>query len=164
MSTSPSTVVPVLLAAAALAAAGCSNSEAATTRPTRNETVPVVAGGPKAETENYAAEIKAAGECKAGAECVAEVTLLPKAGYHTNDQYPYKFKTTDPPADGVSYPKPILQRADGAFEAKKGSFKVPFSAAKAGKATVGGTLHLSVCSEANCIMDRVPLEVVVDVK
>ena len=70
----------------------------------------------------------------------------------------------DPAPDGVTFPKPVLQRADGSFEEKKGYFKVPFTAAKAGKVTIGGTLYLSVCSDANCIMDKVPLEVAVDVK
>jgi hypothetical protein len=37
-------------------------------------------------------------------------------------------------------------------------------AAKAGKYTIAGTFYLSVCSEANCIMDKAPLEVSVDVK
>ncbi len=41
---------------------------------------------------------------------------------------------------------------------------MPFVAAKAGKATISGTLLLSVCSDANCIMDKVPLELTVDVK
>ena len=30
--------------------------------------------------------------------------------------------------------------------------------------SVGGTLHLSVCSAANCIVDKVPLEITVEVK
>jgi ABC-type glycerol-3-phosphate transport system substrate-binding protein len=145
------------------AAAGCSRSEAATSRGSVAETVPVAAGA-RSETENYVAEMAATGAYKAGAEGTVEVTLVPKGGYHTNAQYPYKFKTADPPADGVTYPKPVLQRADGTFEEKKGSFKVPFTAAKSGKATIAGTLSLSVCSEANCIMDKVPLELTVDVK
>ncbi len=37
-------------------------------------------------------------------------------------------------------------------------------AAKSGKVTIAGTLSLSVCSDANCIMDKVPLELAVDVK
>jgi hypothetical protein len=123
-----------------------------------------VGAGPKAESDNYIAEMKAGGGYKAGAEGAVEVTLTPKGSYHTNAQYPYKFKVADPPADGVSYPKPVLARADGNFEEKRGSFKVPFVVAKAGKATVGGTLFLSVCSDANCIMDKVALEVPVDVK
>jgi hypothetical protein len=142
---------------------GCSKSEAATSRHTSADTTNVGAS-PKAETDNYIAEIKAGGSYKAGSEGTVDVVLTPKGGYHTNAQYPYKFKATDPPPDGVTFPKPLLQRSDGVFEEKKGSFKVPFTAAKAGKATIGGTLYLSVCSDANCIMDKVALEVPVDVK
>jgi hypothetical protein len=160
----PDALALLCLAGAAFpVASGCSRSEAATSRGSVAETVPV-ATGQKSETESYVAEIKPTGAYVAGAEGAVEVTLVPKGGYHTNAQYPYKFKVADPPADGVSYPKAVLQRADGAFEEKKGSFKVPFVVAKSGKSTVGGTLLLSVCSDANCIMDKVPLEVIVDVK
>jgi hypothetical protein len=163
----PSRCLQFVLPGAALALAalgtGCSKSEAATSRHAPADTTNVGAG-PKAETENYLAEIKAGGNYKAGAEGTVEVTLTPKGGYHTNAQYPYKFKAADPPPDGVTFPKPLLQRADGVFEEKRGSFKVPFTATKAGKATIGGTLYLSVCSDANCIMDKVALEVPVDVK
>lgn len=145
-------------------AAGCSKSEAAPARGTSARESTAVTGGPKAETENYLAEIKATGEYKAGSEGALEITFSTKGDYHINEQYPYKFKAADPAPDGVSFPKPILQRADGKFEAKKGSFKVPFVAAKSGKVTIGGTLSLSVCSAANCIMDKVPLELAVDVK
>jgi hypothetical protein len=156
---------PLLVAggmAVAVGAVGCGKSEAATARPGSTETPAV--GGARADTESYAVEIKAGGPYKAGAEGMVEVTLTPKGGYHTNDQYPYKFKAADPPPDGVTFPKPVLQRADGSFEKARGSFRVPFVAAKAGKFTIGGTLSLSVCSDANCIMDKVPLDVPVDVK
>lgn len=152
----------LLLSAAFAGGAGCGKSEAAPSRAAKVEQVPV-AGGPKAEAEHYVAEMTAPGLYKAGAEGVVVVTLLPKGAYHTNPQYPYKFKLGDPP-QGVSYPKPMLVRADGSFEDKRGTFKVPFVAAKPGKVTVGGTFSLSVCNEASCIMDKVPLEVVVDVK
>jgi hypothetical protein len=152
-----------LVALGAVAAAGCNKSEAAPKPGGQVENL-VVAGGAKAETENFVAEIKPAGAAAAGKEGTVEVTLVPKGGYHTNAQYPYKFKLADPAPEGVTYPKPVLQRADGTFDEKKGFFRVPFVASKAGKVTIGGTLHLSVCSEANCIMDKVPLEVAVDVK
>lgn len=153
----------VALGATAFAlASGCGRSEAAPSRGASAETN--IAAGARSETDNYIAEIKATGAYKAGAEGTVEVTLVPKGGYHTNAQYPYKFKLADPAPEGLKFPKPILQRADGTFEEKKGSFKVPFVAAKAGKATISGTFSLSVCSDANCIMDKVPLEVAVDVK
>jgi hypothetical protein len=153
----------LLLAGAAFA---CSKSEAATSRPQAEPTKAAtgVAAGAKAESENYIAEIKVTGPYAAGKEGTVEVVLVPKGSYHINAQYPYKFKATDPAPAGVTFPKPLLQRADGTFEEKKGSFKVPFVAAKAGKATVSGTLSLSVCSDANCIMDKVELAVDVDVK
>ena len=119
---------------------------------------------PHAETDTYVTDMKAAGQYKSGAQGFVDVTLSPKGGYHINPEYPYKFKAADPPADGVTYPKPVLARADGAFDAAKGSFRVPFVPAHAGTLTVGGTLHLSVCSDANCVLDKVPLEVQVDVK
>lgn len=142
---------------------GCGKSEAAPNKSAAAESVSVV-GANRAETENYIAEIKASGEYKAGAEGVVEVTLTTKGDYHINKQYPYKFKAADPAPEGVTYPKPVLTRDSGTFDEKKGSFKVPFTVAKAGKATIGGTFYLSVCSDANCIMDKVALDLTVDMK
>jgi hypothetical protein len=119
--------------------------------------------GSRAEGANYTAEMVATGGYKAGAEGTVQVTVVAKGDYHINPQYPYKFKANAPGA-GLTYPKPLLQRADGKFEETRGTFQVPFVAAKAGKATVGGTLNLSVCSAANCVVDKVPLDVSVDVK
>jgi hypothetical protein len=142
-------------------ASGCRKSEAATTRPSTAESTAVAV--PRNETDNYVAEIKADGTYKAGTEGNVTVTLTTKNGHHTNAQYPYKFKLDTAP-DGVTYPKPLLQRADGTFEEARGLFKVPFTSAKAGKVTIAGTLFLSVCSDAHCIIDKVALEVPVDVK
>lgn len=162
-----------LLAALGLAFAfACNQSEAAPQQ--RQTAAPEKAGqddgargpaaGPKVETETYLIEMKLAGACKAGSECIAEVTLTAKDKYHTNAQYPYKFKLADPAPEGVTFPKPILQRADGKWEEKLGSFRVPFVIAKPGKAKIGGTFSLSVCSEANCIMDKQPLEIEAEAK
>jgi hypothetical protein len=161
----PGALVATTSAALAFAVAlGCGKSEAAPPRGESTHASSAVAGSPKAETDNYIAEIKASGDYKAGTEGTVEITLVPKGAYHTNAQYPYKFKVTDPPPDGVTFPKLSLVRADGTFEEKKGSFKLPFTAAKAGKVAIAGTFFLSVCSEANCVMDKVALEVSVDVK
>jgi hypothetical protein len=118
----------------------------------------------RAETGSYLAEISAAETYKAGAEGTVSVFLSAKGDYHVNGKYPYKFKAADPPPEGLKYPKPVLGRAEGAFEEKRATFKVPFTAKKSGKVSVGGTLHLSVCSETSCIVDKVLLETVVDVK
>lgn len=144
-------------------ASGCSQSEAAPAPPSVKAESTPIAKGPKVEADNYIVEIKSTGEYKSATEGTVEVTLLPKGAYHINTQFPMKFKTAEP-ADGVSYSKAVLKREDGTFDEKKGSFKVPFTAAKAGKAKVGGTLHFSVCSESQCVIDKKEIEVAVDVK
>jgi hypothetical protein len=55
-------------------------------------------------------------------------------------------------------------RSDGVFEEKKAVLAVPFVADGPGERTVGGTLSLSVCSQANCLMDKPALEATVKVE
>lgn len=123
-----------------------------------------LASGSRTETENHVAEIKAPASCKSGVECAAAASLVTKNGYHTNAQYPYKFVLAEPAAAGVTHPKPRLNRADGTFEETRGGFRVPFTAAKTGRITIAGTLFQSVCSDAHCIVDKVALQVAIDVK
>lgn len=168
--------VALAVSGAAFAASGCTKSEAAPSREAAPER-PAAASPASAATDAYGVEIKAIGPYKAGAEGAIELTLRAKGGYHLNDQYPFRFKVADPPAENISYPKAVLQRADFAFaEENKGNpqnpehkpdtakVQIPFLASKSGRVTVAGTFLLSVCSDANCIMDKVPLELAVDVK
>jgi hypothetical protein len=124
---------------------------------------PAVAASTKLETDNYLVEITAAGPFKVGAEGLAKVTLTTKGAYHVNPQYPYRFKAGAPPS-GLSYPKPVLQRADGQFEERRAVFSLPFVTDKAGHFNVGGTFHMSVCSAASCLVDKPALDVVVTVE
>jgi hypothetical protein len=145
-------------------ASGCGRSEAATQRASGETSATAPGKGPRVDAEAYTVEMKTTGPYAAGKEGTVEVTIVPKDKYHINAQYPYKFKLVDPAPEGVAFPKPILKREDGTFEEKKGTFKVPFVASKAGKAKLSGTLSMSVCSDANCLMEKVDLEVDVDVK
>lgn len=148
----------VALGGAVLLGACSKSSEAA---PDQRASKDIVApAGPSAsqvDNENYTARLSQSGPCKKGQACVLEVSLSTKGEYHINDKYPYKFKTQDPPPDGVKYPKPVVGRDDGSFEQKKATLKVPFITDNA-SAKVGGTFSLSVCSEANCLMDKANLE------
>lgn len=144
-------------------ASGCGQSEAAPApRNTATESTSL-AKDAKVDGEQYTVEIKGRGEYKANEEGTVEVTLVPKGAYKINAQFPVKFKVSEG-TEGVTYSKPLLKREDGSFDEKKGSFKVPFVASKAGKAKIGGVLSFSVCSDANCVMDKKELEVAVDVK
>jgi Disulphide bond corrector protein DsbC len=159
-----------LLPVAALALlAGCSRGESASGPAAAPERVQAsaqasapAAPSDKAETDSYAVAMKTTGAVKAGAEGSVQVTLEARGGYHINETYPYKFKAADPQPAGVTFPKPMMARDEGTFEKTKGAFQVPFVAQKPGHATVSGTLYLSVCSDASCIVDKVPLAVAVD--
>lgn len=117
----------------------------------------------KVEADTYLVEISAGGPYRAGAAGSVKVSLTAKAGFHINDQYPYRFNTS-PPAEGVSYPKPVLERADGQFAEKAAVFQLPFVASHPGQFTVGGVLKLSVCSPTSCIVQKAPLAVSVTVQ
>lgn len=160
----PLSAVAGLVALSGLAfafAAGGGVSEAATSRGAESASI---AKGPKAETDVYAVEMKTTGPYAAGKEGTLEITIEPRGVYHVNEQYPTKFKLMDPAPEGVTFPKPILKKEDGSFSEKKGSFKVPFVASKAGKTKISGTLSISMCSPNSCVMEKVDLEVDVDVK
>ncbi|WP_437330468.1 hypothetical protein [Sorangium sp. So ce381] len=173
MSTHPSTrtrkplsAAMCLIALSGLPVLGCSQSEAATSRgaPEAAPAAPPQGGKSKVEDAVYTLEMKPTGTYKAGQEGLVEVSLLSKGDYHINDKYPIKFKVTEAAAEGVSYPKPLLKREDGTFEESKGLLKVPFVAAKKGKTKVAGVLSFSICSAANCLMQKQELEAVVDVQ
>ena len=116
----------------------------------------------KIEAESYLVEISTGSPSRAGATGSVRVSLTAKGGFHINDQYPYRFRAS-PPVDGVSYPKPVLERVDGQFEEKTAVFVLPFVASHAGQFSVGGVLNLSVCSPTSCIVQKAPLALTVSV-
>ncbi len=155
-----------MLGAWIVAASGCGKvSEAAPGAPA-NQTSPASAAGPAVpslENANYKAQIRPAGACKKDQVCGTEVVVEAKGEYHINDKYPYRFKLEDPPPQGMKYPKPVVGKEDGTMDERKVVLKVPFVSETSGAKKVAGTLSLSVCSAANCLMDKQPLEVTVKV-
>ena len=126
---------------------------------------PIVgAGKAKIDSEQYLVELKPAASYKAGQEGSLEIAISAKGDYKINEKYPLKFKASEPTDGSVKFAKTVLKREDGTFETKKGSLKVAFTPAKSGKTTVTGVLSFSVCSEQNCMMDKVELETAVDVQ
>lgn len=147
---------------AILVAAGCKSSEAAPAN--TRETAGHVAGASKFDKDQYKVEIKSSAACAAGKECKVEISLEAKGEFHINDKYPLKMKLTDPAPDGVTYTKAIVKKEDGTFKEKSGTLPIGFTVAKAGKAKIGGTFSFSVCSDANCVMEKVDLELEVEAK
>jgi hypothetical protein len=106
--------------------------------------------------------MQAVATCRKDQPCAAEISVVAKGDYHINDKYPYRFKLDEPPA-GVRYPKPVVGKEDGVTAGHKLTLKVPFVAENVGEIRVSGTLSFSVCSAANCLMDKQPLAVAIKV-
>ena len=148
------------------AAAGCGKVSEAAPGAATSQALPSGGGPsvPSMENANYRALIRPAGACKRDQLCATEVLVEAKGEYHINDKYPYKFKLEDPPPSGLRYPKPVVGKEDAKMDEHQVVLKVPFVSESAGEKKVSGTLSLSVCSAANCLMDKQPLEVTVKVE
>ncbi|MBI5534908.1 MAG: hypothetical protein HY898_19430 [Deltaproteobacteria bacterium] len=143
--------------------ASCSKSEAATD-PMRDGKGAIALAAPVVDNENFKVVLEPVGPYKKDQQGIVRVVLTTKRDYHINKQYPYKFVTADPPAEGVTYPKKVVPRGDGTYEEKKAVLPVPFVPTKTGDVMVGGTFSLSVCTDANCLMDKAKLEISVKVE
>jgi hypothetical protein len=165
-----------MLCSMVLAAAGCGKVSEAAPSAGNAQTAPASPTPPNAaagslvapaaasfDNANYSAKIQSAGPCKKDQTCAAEIVVLAKGEYHINDKYPYRFKLEDPPPAGIKYPKPVIGKEDGTMDEHKVTLKVPFVPASAGDKKVAGTLSLSVCSAANCLMDKQLLDLTVKV-
>jgi hypothetical protein len=158
-------LVAILLAVSSVAAAGCSKVSEASAEGDKGQAQAVAGPAkPSLENANYRAEMRPAGPCKKDSPCAAEVIVEAKGEYHINDKYPYRFKLEDPPPQGLKYPKPVVGKEDGTMDERKVVLKVPFVSEASGEKKVAGTLSLSVCSAANCLMDKQPLAVTVKVE
>jgi hypothetical protein len=154
----------IFLVALIGAGSNCSKVSQASTEGEKSQGQAASAPGrPSLDNANYRAEMKATGPCKKDSTCTAEVLVEAKGEYHIKDKYPYRFKLEDPPPQGIKYPKPVVGKEDGTMDERKVVLKVPFVSETSGAKKVAGTLSLSVCSAANCLMDKQPLEVTVKV-
>ena len=118
--------------------------------------------GSKVDKAEYLVELRAPGSCKAGSACTAEIGLKAKGAFHINDKFPIKFKAAE--GSDVSYAKALVKREDGKFAEKDGTLPVGFTIAKAGRAKIAGVFSFSVCTDANCLMEKVDLDVDVEAK
>ena len=98
--------------------------------------------------EAFSAYLQANGPFTVGTQTQATVVLTAKSPYKCNDKYPYKFKATDG------------QTIRGAQVSKKRTtLSVPFTPKQAGKSSIDGTFHYSVCTEDQCLIKRAQLSV-----
>jgi hypothetical protein len=95
--------------------------------------------------------------CASGTACEVQLVLTALAGYHVNQDYPFKFLGAPgaPPVDGTG--------TFGFDGAKRGTMTVVFRPAKPGTAKLVGTFKLSVCSDETCEIESPTLELAVPV-
>jgi hypothetical protein len=149
VSTSPPAAPP---AAAAPAAPGA-DAPAAAAAP---------AGASRYDEGKFVLTLEPAGEVAAGKEGVVNVVLVATPPFHTNKEYPYKFKAKE--GDGVKFSKPVVGKDAAKLETQRLTMPVTFSADKAGKAIVAGQFAFSVCTDETCLIEKRDLSLAVDVK
>src|SRR5688572_15481235 len=103
-----------------------------------------------------------AGDVAAGKNGVVNVVLVANPPFHTNKEYPYKFKGKD--GEGVKFAAPVVSKDAAKLEEQRLTMPVAFTADKAGKATVAGQFAFSVCTEETCLIEKRELSLTVDVK
>lgn len=152
----PTRLLPIILLS--FLGIACSKSEASTDARPENRSPQSASDGASYENATYKVRFEAPATYKKGEQGTARIVLETKGDYHINTQYPYKFVTQQPTTEGLNYPKSTVTRDDGVFEQHKAVINVPFVATQAGTAKIKGLFSLSVCTDANCLLDKRSLE------
>lgn len=154
------------------ATAGCGKDGHASGRDERG--VPAPQGtecGHTACGANFFVDAAQVGDCPAGANCTAKLTLVATGDFHINDQYPYKFKADD--VAGIAFrgtdrggPNVFSKDADDWRKtgAQSGVMTVTFQAADKGARSITGNFKLSVCSAQTCQLEQQTVTVPVAVR
>jgi hypothetical protein len=116
------------------------------------EVAKAVAPASEFHEETFDLSLRAVGSAAAGKPASAQVVLIPKAGYHTNDKYPYKFKTAT--NAGVSYRTSVFTKEDVTLEEHRATMKLDFTPDSAGEKTLSGQFAFSVCSAEKCLVEK----------
>lgn len=119
-------------------------------------------GTSKYDEGKFVLTLEPAGEVAAGKSGTVNVVLVANPPFHTNKEYPYKFKGKD--ADGVKFAAPVVSKDAAKLEEQRLTMPVAFTADKAGKATVAGQFAFSVCTDETCLIEKRDLSLTVDVK
>lgn len=150
--------------AGAVATAPAGPAAAAPGAPDAPAAAPAVpaAGTSKYDEGKFVLTIEPAGEVAAGKDGVVNVVLVANPPFHTNQEYPYKFKAKE--GEGVKFAKPVVGKDAAKLETQRLTMPVTFSAEKAGKVTVAGQFAFSVCTDETCLIEKRDLSLSVDVK
>ncbi len=113
----------------------------------------------------YDLKVTAPSSAKLNQKAEAKVTVTAKEGWKINGEYPAKFTLVE--ADGVTFEKNTLKKADAAkFDDHTAEWSVALTAASAGKKQIKGELKFAVCDNAktSCIPCTEKVTFAVDAK
>lgn len=104
------------------------------------------------DEEAFHLELKKQDSYAAGQPGSVEVKLQAKAGYHANEEYPYKFKVQSCP--GLEYEQDVVRGEAVKIEGARAELQVPFRAKGSGESLFAGTFAFSVCSAERCLVEK----------
>jgi hypothetical protein len=110
---------------------------------------------------SFSAYLSAKPSYKKGQPATVTAIVNALGEYHVNQEYPYKFKMGTAPA-GVTYPEAVVRSVNRSE--KRATMSIPFTPDASGTATISGECALSVCTDSNCVIEKVPLSVTVKVE
>ncbi len=118
------------------------------------------------ESQGYLAKAVVQDGAMVGEPATRTVSVEARGGFHVNAEYPMNFQPEK--SASVDYAKKRFDKADGLEfkpcakaekETCRASLPVKFVAKAEGPATLSGVLAFSVCTEAQCLIEKVPLTV-----
>ncbi len=117
------------------------------------------------EAQPYDVKTEVVGDCKAGAECVAKITISAKGEFHVNESYPFKFTASHPTAEFHGSAGNVFTATDFERQGKTvGVMTVKFKPHDKGPTTITGKYKICVCSEKICSPQTIDVSIAVTVK
>ena len=106
--------------------------------------------GAAAKDAAFSVWLEGPSEVVVGKPSGARARVLAHEPYKCNEKYPAKFTWDTPKGYSVKANKVTGMSVSG----KSGTLALPFSATQAGPLTLSGTLSFSVCTKANCRVEK----------
>ena len=124
--------------------------------------------GPRAEGEAYQVALVPPASVKPGAAATARVVVTARGPYHVNREYPTSFRVDR--ASTASFQADKVPLGEGAertpckdFPGETCTLSAPmdFRAPASGETRIAGVVAFSVCNPDRCLIEKVPVSVVV---
>ncbi|MFW5875351.1 MAG: protein-disulfide reductase DsbD domain-containing protein [Myxococcota bacterium] len=119
--------------------------------------------GPVVATETYELRAEATGPYASGELGQFVVTIVGKDGWHVNQDFPTGVTLDE--AEGVTFPKPKLAKADAAeFGEEKARFDVPVTPEDEGEHRVTADVSFAICTDETCVPQQKKLALLLPVE